>query len=209
MPVRVGIIEDHIDFREGLHHILQVTPGFKSVGGYSSVESALSEMPQPDVLLLDIGLPGMSGIEGLPKLKEKFPDARVIMLTISEEDKDVFRAILNGADGYILKSMHPARLLQAIEDVVKGGTPMTPTIARKALDVFKKYVPTPATKSTLSERETEILSMLVDGLDNDEIADKLCLSSHTIGNHIRHIYEKLHVHSKSQAVVKAIKQGLI
>ena len=209
MEIKVAIIEDHKEFRESIYYILQTTEGFRCVGKYGSVEEALSSMPVSDVVLLDINLPGISGIEGIGKIKKKFPDTKVVMLTVFDDNRNIFHAILSGADGYILKKTPPLRLIQAVEDAAAGGSPMTPTIAKQALDLFKNYVPHKCNEDTLTEREHEILSLIVQGMDNDEISSKLFISLQTVRNHIRHIYEKLHVHSKSQAVVKAIKEGII
>ncbi|MHB1688191.1 MAG: response regulator [Ignavibacteriaceae bacterium] len=209
MEIKVAIIEDHKEFRESIYYILQSTEGFRCVGKYNSVEEALPSMPKPDVVLLDINLPGMSGIEGIEKIKKIYPDTKVVMLTVFDDNRNIFHAILSGADGYILKKTPPLRLIQAVEDAAAGGSPMTPTIAKQALELFKNYVPHKSEDDLLTNREHEILSLIVDGLENDEISTKLFISLQTVRNHIRHIYEKLHVHSKSQAVVKAIKEGII
>lgn len=209
MPIRVAIIEDHDEYRESISYILQTTEGFSSVGKCSSVEEALYSLTNPDVILLDINLPGISGIEGIKKIKQKCPEARVVMLTVFDDDKNVFHAILAGADGYVLKKTQPLRLLQAIEDAATGGSPMTPSVAKQAMNLFRQYVPQRPEKDLLSQREREILGLLVEGLSNEAIAEKLFISLLTVRNHIRHIYEKLHVHSKSQAVVKAIKEGRV
>lgn len=208
MIIRVAIVEDHDDFREGLYQIVQGTEGFKCVGRYSSVEEAEKKLPSADVVLMDIGLPGKSGIEGVLEVKKKFPDTQVVMLTVFEDDANVFQAILAGATGYILKKTPPAKILQGIEEAVTGGMPMTPVIARKAIELFKQHAPIPKEQVILTGREKEILASLVEGLNYNMIGEKLFISLDTVRNHIRHIYEKLHVHSKSQAVVKAMKQGL-
>ncbi len=208
-PIRVAIIEDHDDFREGLVHVLNFTEGFSCVGSFASVEDAAADLPEADVLLLDIHLPGKSGTEGIAELKRLMPSAYIIMLTVFDDDENVFRAIVNGADGYILKKTPPAQVLSAIQDAAAGGTPMTPYIARRVIELFKHFAPTGKEDYSLTKREMEILQQLVLGLDNREIGDKLFISPETVRNHIKHIYEKLHVHSKSQAVAKAIKQGLV
>jgi DNA-binding NarL/FixJ family response regulator len=208
-PLRVTIIEDHDDFREGFAHVVNFTEGFSCSGAFASVEEALRKFPPTDVILLDIHLPGKSGTESIGSLKRLAPSARIIMLTVFDDDENVFKAIMNGADGYILKKTPPAQVLVAIRDAASGGTPMTPYIARRVIELFKKYAPAETGEYSLSARETEILQQLVLGLDNYEIADKLFISRETVRNHIKHIYEKLHVHSKSQAVAKAIKQGLV
>ena len=210
MKIDVAIIEDHKFFRESVAQLLNSAEEFQTVGTFGSVEEALSKLESVQVILLDINLPGLSGIEGIPFLKKNFPECLIIMLTVYDDSKNIFDAILNGADGYILKRTQPIRLLQSIMDAVDGGCPMTPIIAKEALNLFKNYVPRKSENiENLSNRELEVLKMLVDGLSNDEIAEKLFLSIQTVRNHIRHIYYKLHVHSKSQAVVKALKKGIV
>jgi DNA-binding NarL/FixJ family response regulator len=207
--IKVMIVEDHPEYRESLCYTLQSSQIFTCCGKFSSIESALNTSQIPDVILLDINLPGMSGIEGLPKLKKSFPDSAILMLTVLDDNESVFRAILAGADGYLLKTTLPFRLLQAIEDAATGGCPMSPTVARQAMNFFRKYVPATPKESDLTDREKEILQLLIDGFTNDDISKKLFISIQTVRNHIRHIYGKLHVHSRSQAVVKAIKENLI
>lgn len=207
--IRVAIIEDHDDFREGLYHVLQGTDGFRCVGRYASLEEGVLKMPATDVVLLDIHLPGKSGIEGLAQIKQKHPEAQVIMLTVYEDDTNIFRAIQAGADGYLLKKTPPARLLQAIEEAAAGGMPMTPFIARQAVAMLKRHVPAEGQTVQLTPRESEILAFLTDGLNYSVIGERLFISLDTVRNHIRHIYEKLQVHSKAAAVAKAIKRGMV
>ncbi len=208
-PIYVTIIEDHDDFREGLNHVLQFTEGFSCVDAFYSVEEALPRLQDSDVILLDIHLPGRSGIESIGSIKQKLPNAKIIMLTVFDDDDHVFKAIMAGADGYILKKTPPAQVLTAIQDAAEGGTPMTPYVAKKVLDLFRKYAPTPSNEHGLTERELEILAQLVQGLDTIELAEKLFISRETVRNHIKHIYEKLHVHSRSQVVAKALKEGWV
>lgn len=210
MPsISVVIVEDHDDFREGLTHVLNFTEGFICAGSFSSVEDALFEFPVCDVVLLDIHLPGKSGTDSIQDIKKRSPSAFIIMLTVFDDDDNVFKAIINGADGYILKKTPPVQVLTAIQDAAAGGTPMTPFIARRVIELFKHFAPSGKEDYALTSRELELLQQLVLGLDNQEIADKLFISYETVRNHVKHIYEKLHVHSKSQAVAKAIKQGLV
>jgi DNA-binding NarL/FixJ family response regulator len=209
MPIRVAIVEDHDDFREGLYHILEGTEGFRCVGKFASVEDASRNLPKADVFLMDIGLPGKSGIEGVRLVKQRQPEAQVIMVTVFEDETNIMQAIVSGANGYLLKKTSPVKILNAIEEAVTGGMPMTPLVARKAIDLFKHYAPKPSGTSTLTEREKEILILLVDGLNYNMIGEKLFISLDTVRNHIRHIYEKLRVHSKSQAVAKALKQRYV
>ena len=209
MEIRVAIVEDHDDFREGLCHLIQNTEGFKCVGAFTSVEEALRKFPESDIVLMDIGLPGKSGVEGAQLVKQQHPETRVVMLTVFEDDTHLFEAILAGADGYILKKTSPARILQAVEEAAGGGMPMTPRIARQIVELFKHYAPAKTTDFSLTSREKEILHLLVEGLNYGMIAERLFISLDTVRNHIRHIYEKLHVHSKSQAVAKAIKNKVL
>ena len=208
-PIRVAIIEDHDDFREGLARMLGLTEGFDCVGAYSSLEKALTRIPEPDVILLDIGLPGKSGIEGIPLLREKFPDVQIIMMTVFEDETYIFDAITQGANGYLLKKTHPAKVMTAIEEAAGGGMPMSPIIARKAMELFRRFAPSERLDTTLTPREIEVLRLLVDGLNYAKIAEKLFLSIETVRNHFRHIFEKLHVHSKTEVVSKALKEHLI
>jgi len=209
MIIKVMVIEDHQEFRESLSYILESSEGHECCGKFPSFELALLSTSKPDVILLDINLSGMSGIEGIPKLKENFPMAAILMLTVYDDGDSIFKSILAGADGYLLKTTHPLRLLQAIEDASVGGCPMSPPVARQSMNFFRKHVPALPKESMLTEREKEILQLIIDGFNNDDIAEKLFISIQTVRNHIRHIYEKLHVHSKSQAVVKALKENLL
>lgn len=209
MEIKVSIIEDNPDFLESLSFMLGMSDGFTCVGEYGSVEEALCDNNTPDVILLDIHLPGISGIEGIAELKKKYPSASIIMITVFDDDENIFRAILAGADGYILKKTQPARILQSIEDAYTGGSPMSPQVARQAMSLFKSFAPRMQKESLLSPRETEVLSFVVKGMGNDEISEALFISTQTVRNHIKHIYEKLHVHSKSQAVLKAVREGYV
>lgn len=209
MTSRVAIVEDNDDFREALFHILQGTEGFRCIGQYGSVEEAIKTLPKADVVLMDIGLPGKSGIEGARLVKQKYPDTQVIMLTVFDDDKNIFDAIVAGANGYILKKTPPAKLLLAIEEAAAGGMPMTPMVARHVVEMFKRHIPAQKEDHSLTSRERQILSLLVDGMGYSMVAEKLFISLDTVRNHIRHIYDKLHVHSKSQAVAKALKQRIV
>lgn len=208
--IHVSIIEDHPDFRKGLDYLLEASEGFECVDTFYSAEDALENLSgDEDVILLDINLPQISGVEAIPKIKHLFPKVRIIMLTILDDDQTIMEAILAGADGYLLKKSSPAKILSSIKECDGGGSPMTASIAKKVLTLFKKYVPVKNIEFFLTKRENEILHLLVEGMDNYNIAEKLFISVQTVRNHIRHIYEKLQVHSKSQAVVKAIREGLV
>lgn len=206
---KIGIIEDHRDLRESFALLLNTSERFICEKCFPSFEESEENLENLDLLLLDIGLPGISGVEAIPILKGKYSGLKIIMLTVFDDDENVFRAILAGADGYLLKKTQPAKLLAAIDDALEGGTPMTATIATKVINLFKEYVPNNSNDHNLTKRELEVLKLIVEGFDNYEIAEKLIISFQTVRNHIRHIYEKLHVHSKSQAVAKAIKNGII
>ncbi len=205
--LRVLLIEDHTDFREGLSHLIKCTAGFALAGSFPSVEDAERGLPaEVDVILLDIHLPGRSGIEAIASLRSRLPEARIIMITVFDDDENIFNAILSGADGYILKKTPPAQILQAVVDARDGGTPMTPYVARKVVEYFKK-ASAPASHD-LTAREVEVLQALSRGLDTQEIADTLFIATDTVRNHLKHIYAKLHVRSRSQAVAFAIKNRL-
>jgi DNA-binding NarL/FixJ family response regulator len=208
--IKVVIIEDNEKFRNGLIQLIDGTPGYTCVGAFGDCEKALPELRDllPDVILMDIGLPGMSGIEGVKTIKACFPEIEILMLTIYEDDAKVFESLYAGASGYLLKKTPPAKILEAISEITSGGAPMSPKIARKVLDVFHKENAS-GEIDHLSAREKEILSLLVDGLSYKAIGDRLFISPHTVRTHLKNIYEKLHVHSKSEAAVKAVKQRLL
>jgi DNA-binding NarL/FixJ family response regulator len=209
-PISVAIIEDEKEVRLGFSYILDNTEGYSCFGEFKSYEEALGSLKSaPDVLLSDIGLPGMSGIDGVKRFKERFPDTPVIMLTVYRDDEKIFRSICNGASGYILKKESPARILEAIREVHSGGAPMSAEIASRVLGAFRKLSPQHGADAGLTKREEEILNELVKGNSYKSTADHLFISVHTVRFHIRSIYEKLHVHSKSEAVAKALKERLI
>jgi DNA-binding NarL/FixJ family response regulator len=207
--IRVSIIEDHDDFREGVYHVLQGTEGFTCVGKFSSLEEAFRRLPESDVLLLDINLPGKSGIDGIASIKKINPKTLVVMLTVYEDDATIMRAIQAGADGYLLKKTPPARLLQAIEEAVAGGMPMTPFVARQAIAAFKCRMPSTTDSFDLTPREQEVLALLAQGFSYNKVGESLFISIDTVRNHVRNIYEKLQVNSKAEAVAKATKRGLV
>jgi DNA-binding NarL/FixJ family response regulator len=210
LPISVAVIEDEKEVRIGFSYILNNTDGFRCVGDFRTYEDALRWLSKaPDVLLSDIGLPGISGTEGVKLFKEKFPSTAVIMLTVYRDDEKIFRSICNGASGYILKKESPTRILEAIREVHAGGAPMSAEIASRVLDAFRALSPRQSTDAGLTRREEEILNELVKGNSYKSAADHLNISIHTVRFHIRSIYEKLHVHSKSEAVAKALKERLV
>jgi len=210
-PIRVAIVEDDRSTRDGLGQLIGGTEGLTCAGRYGSVEEALERMREaPDVLLLDIGLPGLPGSEGVRLFRDRHQATQVVMLTVFDDAERVFASICNGACGYLLKKTPPARLLEAIREAHEGGAPMTPEIARRVITLFRRVAP-PAgeTDHRLSAREMQVLALLAEGYGYLNIAGQLAVTVNTVRNHIRSIYEKLHVHSASEAVSKAIRHGLI
>lgn len=211
MPITVAIVEDNEDYEKGISYILRTTKSYEVVGEFANAEDFLDEVEeiQPDVVLMDISLPGISGIEATAILKQKFPRIQIIILSVYEDDENIFNAICAGAIGYIAKPVMPQQLLEAIDNAFCGGTPMSPHIARKVIEMFKQNAPPPKADYHLTARELEVLNCLVQGDDYKQIADKLFLSIFTVRAHLRNIYDKLHVHSKSQAVSKALREKII
>ncbi|HXF03810.1 MAG TPA: response regulator transcription factor [Blastocatellia bacterium] len=210
-PIRVAVVEDQRLMREGLRLLIDGSPGYRCVGAFGSVEEALRVIDRevPEVMLLDIELPGMSGSEGVRLLKEKYPGIQILMLTIYDEDDRVFESICNGACGYLLKKTPPARLLEAIREAHEGGSPMTPEIARKVVTLFQKIGPPEKLDQQLTPQEVRLLKLLAQGHSYQAIADQLHVSINTIREYIRRVYDKLHVHSKSEAVSKALRSRII
>jgi len=210
LMIRVGIIEDHQHFRQGLTDLLQMADGFQCTGAFTTAEEGIAKLSgKEDILLLDINLPKMSGIDAIAVLKQKFPQTKIVMLTMLDDDNTILQAIVAGANGYLLKKTKPEKLLRSLTECIDGGSPMSGSIASKVLSLFKQYIPQKNNEYDLTKREIEILHLLVDGFNNQKIARTLCISYDTVRNHIRHIYKKLQVHSKSQAVVKALRENLV
>ena len=209
--IRVAIVEDDRATREGLSLLIDGTPGYRCVAKFCSVEDALTwtRLETPHVLLLDIRLPGMRGSDGIVALKEKFPSVQILMLTINADEDSVFESICRGACGYLLKNTAPAKLLEAISETHNGGAPMSPEVARKVVTLFQRTGPPERIDERLTPQETRLLKLLVEGQTYQGAADLLHISVHTVRNHIRSIYEKLHVHSKSEAVGKALRGRII
>ena len=209
--IRIAIFEDNQKFRESLEFIIVTTTDMELSGCFDDTNRLLERMEvlQPDVVLMDINIPIMNGIEATAVIKHKFPYIQVCIQTVFEEDDKVFASLCAGASGYILKNSPPDKILQGIREVADGGLFFTPSIAKKVLFSFTQQYSSKPEFIQLTDKEKEILKLLVDGLSYKMIADDTGLSIHTIHTHIRHIYEKLHVNSSSQAVAKAIKQKLI
>jgi DNA-binding NarL/FixJ family response regulator len=210
-PIRVAIIEDDRATREGLSMLISGTAGYKCVATFRSVEEALraTAAASPDVLLLDIDLPGMLGSDGVPLLKKKYPAAEVLMLTVYADQDKVFESICNGASGYLLKETPPARLLEAIKEAHQGGAPITPEIARKVVNLFQRTGPVEKLDQRLTPQEVRLLKLLVEGYSYQGAAGQMNISLNTVRDYIRSIYDKLHVHSKSEAVGKALRSRII
>jgi DNA-binding NarL/FixJ family response regulator len=211
--IKVAIIEDNTVIREGLSALINGTPDYSCVGAFSDCESFLSKLEKLDVnvALMDIGLPGMTGIEGIEKAKLKKPELNILVLTVYEDNNTVFKALCAGACGYLVKKTTPSRLLEAIKDANEGGSPMSSLIARQVINVFQQNQnkKNDNDEDQLSQREIEVLTSLSNGNNYQEIADSLFISVDTVRHHIRNIYRKLHVHSQSEAVAKAIRKGII
>ncbi|WP_254509303.1 response regulator [Anatilimnocola floriformis] len=210
-PVRVWLVEDNERFRRTLRRSMETLAGIDCSADFPSLEAAFAQLEQPakpDVILLDIGLPGVSGIAGLPKLKQLAPAAKVVILTVFDDHERVFQAVCAGADGYLLKTSSINRVEEAVREVAAGGASMNPDIARKVLDALTNQRKKPADEE-LSEREQEVLRLVVEGLTKKGIAGKLDLSTHTVDSHLRNIYQKLHVNNRSAAVAAAMRDGLV
>lgn len=212
MNVKVAIFEDNNSLRAGLYQLIHGSNGFECVGAYPDGSAILQHLEtiQPDVLLMDIAMPGISGIEAVQIVKSKYPEIKILMQTIFEDTEKIFQSICAGASGYILKNTSPARILEAIRETYEGGAPMSPSIASKVLKIVQDSSPSMLIHNFhLTEREKEILACLVKGMSYKRIAENCFISVDTVRGHIRNIYEKLHVNSKSEAVVKALRDKII
>lgn len=210
-PIRVILIEDQRQTREGLAALIGGSSGTQVVARYASGEEALAEAAtlRPDVLLTDLGLPGIKGVDVIAGLRQLLPDTPILVLTVHGEDHYVFDALCAGACGYLLKDIEPSRLLAAIQEVHTGGAPMSPEVARRVVSMFQKFASPKSETSGLSERELQVLRLLAEGDSYKTCADRLAVSIDTIRFYVRRIYERLHVHSRSEAVIKALRGGWI
>ena len=207
MPISVSIVEDNDKLRGTLARVLNRADGFRCVSQYPSAEDALKDLPnvKPDVVLMDINLPGMNGVECVRQLKPLLPQMQVMMLTVYEDTENIFNALAAGANGYMLKRTSTKELIEAIHEVKRGGSPMTMHIARKVVQSFQKSAPAQATEN-LSEREQQVLDLLSQGLIYKEISDKLGIGYETVHTYIRRVYEKLQVRTRTEAVAKFLRR---
>lgn len=191
--------------------LIDGTTGYRCVGAFGSMEEALRGFPQPApaIALVDIGLPGMSGIEGVPLLRERFPETTFLVLTVYGDDDRIFNALCAGASGYLLKKTQPARLLEALRDAAEGGAPMSPEVARRVIGLFSRLRPAEKAEHNLTPHEVRLLQLFAEGHNYKTAAGQLNVSPNTIAFHMKHIYEKLHVHSKSEAVAKALRSQIV
>lgn len=211
VTIKIIIIEDVRDVREGLKLLINGSSGFHCSGSYRSVEDALdaiSECKPPDIILTDLGLPGLSGIEGIGLFHERMPNTVIIAFTIYENNDKIFNALCAGASGYLLKNTPPARLLEALKEAVTGGAPMSPEVAKRVVHLFRNFRPV-STSYELTSQEIALLKLLVEGHHRKTAAHEMGISIHTVSFHIKNIYQKLQVHSKSEAVAKALREHLV
>jgi DNA-binding NarL/FixJ family response regulator len=208
MPIKVAIVEDDEEIRANLTHRIEGSAGFRLLGTFGDAESALSSLPEkkPDVVLMDINLPGLDGVECVRQLKPLMPDVQFVMLTVYEDSNRLFKSLMAGASGYLLKRTPPAKLLAAIREAYDGGSPMTPQIARRVVQHFQNAPEPTSELQKLTPRETDVLNQLAQGFRYKEIVDNLGISSGTLHSYIRNIYQKLHVHSRTEAVVKFLNR---
>ena len=209
--IRVAIVEDRREIRDGLGMLINGTAGYRVTGSYRSMEEALEKIGHhpPDLVLSDIGLPGMSGIEGVRLLKERHPQLMIVMLSVYDDDERIFDALCAGANGYLLKKTPPARLIESLREAATGGAPMSPEVARRVVYLFREFRPPERADYQLTPHETRLLKLLVEGHNYKTAAFELNVSVNTIAFHVKHIYEKLQVHSKSEAVAKALQNRIV
>jgi DNA-binding NarL/FixJ family response regulator len=211
-PVRVALIEDRREIRAGLVALIGGTQGFACVHAFRSMEEALPLLlgaDPADVVLVDIGLPGMSGIEGIRRLRERHPALPLLTLTVYDDDDRIFDSLCAGASGYLLKKTPPTRLLESLQEAAAGGAPMSPDVARRVVALFREMRPPPQADYDLTPHERRLLGMLVEGHNYKTAAAELGVSVNTVSFHVRHVYQKLQVHSRSEAVAKALRERIV
>jgi len=209
--IRTMIVEDQKDLREGLSTLVNFTPGFACIGAFRTMEECIARIKHevPDVILSDIGLPGMSGIEGIRVIKEMYPDLTILVLTVYDDNEKIFDALCAGASGYLLKQTEPAELLRSVKEAVAGGAPMSPEVAARVIKLFREVRPPEKVDYDLTPHELRLLKLLVDGYNYVTASEELKISYNTIKFHVRNIYDKLQVHSKSEAVAIAMRDRLV
>lgn len=209
--IKVAIVEDQHDIREGLASLIKFTDGYQCTGSFRSMEEALEKIrfDLPNIMLVDIGLPGMSGLEGIRLLKERSPGILLLMLTVYEDDEMIFDALCAGACGYLLKKTPPARLIESLNEAMSGGAPMSPEVARRVIKLFREIRPPERADYKLTPHELRLLKLLVEGHNYHTAATAQGVKVTTVAFHMRNIYEKLQVHSKSEAVAKALRNRLV
>lgn len=209
--IRILIVEDQRHLRDGVEALINFTPGFQCSGAFRTMEEALARVKHdlPDVILTDIGLPGMSGIEGIKRLKELYPDLLILVLTVYDDNEKIFDALCAGACGYLLKQTEPSELLKSLREAVTGGAPMSPEVAAKVIKLFREVHPPEKADYNLTPHEIRLLKMLTEGYNYVSAAEKLGISYNTLKFHVRNIYDKLQVHSQSEALAVAMRERLV
>lgn len=210
-PVRVVIIEDLHEIRDCLVALVHGTHGFHCASSFRTMDEALVGVSdaRPDVILTDLGLPGMDGVDGIRRLRQMYPEVPILALTVYDNDDKIFDALCAGASGYLLKTTPPARLIESLDEVVQGGAPMSPEVARRVVRLFRDFRPPAHASYHLTPQETELLRLLVEGHHYKTAAHELNISTSTVSFHLKNIYQKLQVHSKSEAVARALRERLI
>jgi DNA-binding NarL/FixJ family response regulator len=209
--MNVVLIEDQREVRAGLAALINRSPGFRCMAAFRTMEEALEALGSdpPDVVLTDIGLPGMSGVEGIRILRDRFPNLPIVALTVYDDNENIFDALCAGATGYLLKSTPPTRLLEGLKEVAGGGAPMSPEIARRVVHLFREFRPPARASHSLTRQEAELLKLIVDGHTYKTAAADLGISVSTVSFHLQNIYGKLQVHSKSEAVSRALRDRIV
>jgi DNA-binding NarL/FixJ family response regulator len=211
MSLGVAVVEDRDEIRTSLAALLDEAPGLRCAAAWSTMESALREIapPLPDIVLVDVNLPGMDGIEGIRRLRERYPDLTLLVLTVFGDDRRIFDALCAGARGYLLKNTSRRKLIESLHEAASGGAPMSPQVARRVIDLFRNVAPPPDSAHELTPHEVRVLKLFSEGHNYRSAAAELKTSYSTVNYHLQQIYRKLEVHGKSAAVAKALRQGLL